>query len=106
MWVFAGDSPNQFAFYYHYHPSRGHEVCENFFMDFKGYLHCDGFAAYDISAAKYSDITLTGCMYHARRKFVEVTKLTKSIDGVSHHVLKIYCKISCHRRRNKKVECR
>jgi transposase len=31
---------------------------------------------------------LVGCLYHARRKFVEITKVIKSKEGVAHDVLK------------------
>lgn len=33
MWLFAGGSPDKFAYYYHYHHSRSHEVPENSLMD-------------------------------------------------------------------------
>jgi transposase len=94
MWLFSGGSPDKFVFYYQYHPSRSHDVCENFFADFKGYLHCDGFTAYDTLTVKHPDIILSGCMYHARRKFVEVTKITKSTDGVSHQAIKYIEKLA------------
>jgi hypothetical protein len=41
-----------------------------------GYLHCDGFSAYD-ALAKKKPISLVGCLYHVRRKFMEVVKLVK-----------------------------
>lgn len=88
MWLFAGGPPDKFVFYYHYHHSRTHDVAMNFFEEYKGYIHCDGFPGYDTIASKSSEITLVGCMYHARRKFVEVTKVVKSKDGVAHEVLK------------------
>lgn len=88
MWVFAGGPPDKFAFYYHYHHSRSHDVAMNFFEGYKGYIHCDGFTGYDAVAAKSPDITLVGCLYHARRKFVEITKVVKSKEGVAHEVLK------------------
>ncbi|MBA2653558.1 MAG: IS66 family transposase [Gammaproteobacteria bacterium] len=83
MWLFAGGSPDKFAFYYHYHPDRSHTVPKEFFADYKGYLHCDGFPGYETLATKNNNITLSGCMYHARRKFVEVAKLSKNKDSVS-----------------------
>jgi transposase len=88
MWLFAGGSPDKFAFYYHYHHSRAHEVALNFFSGYKGYIHCDGFPGYDALAATTSDIKLSGCMYHARRKFVEIIKVTKAKEGVAYDVLK------------------
>lgn len=93
MWLFAGGPPNQFVFYYQYDPSRSHDVALNFFEDFKGYLHCDGFSAYDTLAGK-QQITLVGCLYHARRKFMEVIKLAPQADGVSTHVISLIAKLS------------
>lgn len=37
MWLFAGGPPEQFVYYYHYHPSRSHEVAHDFLEDFKGF---------------------------------------------------------------------
>lgn len=88
MWIFAGGSPDKFAFYYQYHHSRAHDVAAEFFDGYKGYIHCDGFPGYDTLAAKSPHITLSGCMYHARRKFVEITKVVKSKEGVAHDVVR------------------
>lgn len=93
MWLFSGGPPDQFAFYYQYHPSRSHDVALNFFEDFTGYLHCDGFNAYD-ALAKKKPITLVGCLYHARRKFIEVVKLAPNKEGVATHVIKLIAKLS------------
>lgn len=88
MWLFAGGPPDKFAFYYKYHHSRTHDVAMDFFDGYKGFIHCDGFPGYDTLMSKSPDITLVGCMYHARRKFVEITKVIKSKEGVAHDVLK------------------
>jgi len=92
MWLFAGGPPDKFAYYYRYHPSRSHDVPLEFFNGYKGYIHCDGFQAYDSLASKSSDIKLSGCMYHVRRKFVEITKITKATEGVAFDVVK-YIKV-------------
>lgn len=92
MWVFAGGLPDKFAYYYRYNPSRSHDVPLAFFNDYKGYIHCDGFSAYDTLASKSSDIKLSGCMYHARRKFFGIIKMAKAKEGVAYDVLK-YIKI-------------
>jgi transposase len=94
MWLFAGGPPSEFVYYYQYHPSRSHEVAANFFEDFTGFLHCDGYAAYDSLAAKNPGITLVGCLYHARRKFVEVAKLMPNKEGVATHVIKLITKLA------------
>jgi transposase len=94
MWLFAGGPPDQFAFYYHYHHSRSHDVALTFFENYKGYIHCDGFPGYDALAAKSSDIMLSGCMYHARRKFVEIIKTVQAKEGVAWDVVNYISKLS------------
>ena len=94
MWLFAGGEPDKFCYYYHYHHSRSHDVPLTFFDGYKGYIHCDGYPGYDALAAKSTDIKLSGCMYHVRRKFVEITKLTKSTDGVAHTMVNYIAKLS------------
>lgn len=94
MWLFSGGPPERFAFYYQYHPSRSHDVPLSFFEGFKGYLHCDGFTAYDTLASTNKNITLVGCLYHARRKFVEILKITKNTHGVAAEVIKQIAEIA------------
>jgi transposase len=89
MWLFAGGPRDEFVYYYQYDPSRSHEVAANFFDDFAGFLHCDGFTAYDSLARKNANITLVGCLYHARRKFVEVAKLMPNKEGVATRVIQL-----------------
>jgi transposase len=74
MWCFGGGPPEQFCYLFHYHVSRGHEVPLDYLEDFKGYLHCDGFRAYDTLSSK-TGVTLVGCWYHMRRKYVEAAKV-------------------------------
>ena len=94
MWLFAGGPPEEFVYYYRYHPSRSHEVATDFFEDFAGFVHCDGYAAYDSLANKNPSITLVGCLYHARRKFVEVAKLMPNKEGVATHVIKCLAQLA------------
>lgn len=94
MWLYSGGPKEQFVYYYQYHPSRSHEVADAFFADFNGYLHCDGFTAYDTLAGKRKTIKLVGCWYHARRKFVEVVKLMPNKEGVASHVVKLIARLS------------
>lgn len=94
MWLFAGGPPEEFVYYYRYHPSRSHEVAVDFLEDFAGFVHCDGYAAYDSLASKNPKITLIGCLYHARRKFVEVAKLMPNKEGVATHVINCIAKLA------------
>ena len=94
MWMFAGGAPNKFCFYYRYHHSRSHDVALDFFEGYKGYIHCDGFPGYDTLAAKSAEIKLSGCLYHASRKFVEIIKVTQAKEGVAHDVLLYITKLA------------
>jgi transposase len=94
VWLFAGGPPEQFVFYYQYHPSRAHHVVEEFFTDYSGYLHCDGYPGYDALASKNRTIKLVGCLYHARRKFVEVAKLAPNKEGVATYVIKLIAELA------------
>ena len=82
MWVAGGGKSDKFCYYYHYSPSRSHEVLYEIIPDFSGYLHSDGYSAYDCFANKQKEkslnITQVGCWYHARRKFIEVAKVSKN----------------------------
>lgn len=94
MWLFAGGPPDKFAYYYQYHHSRTHDVAANYFDGYKGYIHCDGFPGYDALVSKFPEIILSGCMYHARRKFFEITKISHAKEGVAHDVLKFITLLS------------
>jgi hypothetical protein len=59
-----------------------------FFDGYQGYIHCDGYGGYDALSAKSPEIILSGCMYHARRKFAEIVKVTNATEGVACDVLK------------------
>ena len=94
MWLFSGGNPKEFCLLYHYDVSRGHEVPLAFFEDFKGYLHCDGFSAYETLARKNKNIKLSGCLYHARRKFVEADKLSQKKSGIAYRALLLIQKLA------------
>jgi transposase len=94
MWLFAGGSPEKFSYYYHYHPKRSLDVLLAFFDGYKGYIHCDGYGGYDALADRSSDITLSGCMYHVRRKFVEIVKISNAKEGVAHTVVGYITKLA------------
>lgn len=78
MWVFAGGQPGRFSFIYQYFPNRKHDIAVDFFSDFKGYMHCDGYQAYDNLAIKNKSVIQVGCWYHVRRKFVDAAKVSKN----------------------------
>jgi transposase len=92
MWVLGGGPPKQFALVYHYAPSRAHTVPLDLLEDFKGYLHCDGYQAYDVLASKIA-ITLVACWYHVRRKFKEAQKVSPK-DGLATQAIQIIKKLA------------
>lgn len=91
MWVFGGGPPEAFSWVYKYHSTRSGDVAEEFFENFQGFVHTDGYAGYH--ALKIMNIKLVGCFAHARRKFFEASKISKK-KGLSHwaieHIKKLY----------------
>ncbi len=66
MWVYR--DPVDKTILFDYHKGRGKDVPEAFFENFTGALQSDGYAAYKNLTTK-GEITLLGCMAHARRYF-------------------------------------
>lgn len=56
---------------FEYQPSRKSEHPKNFLNGWSGYLHTDGYAGYH---SLPPEITVVGCLAHARRKFDEALK--------------------------------
>ena len=78
MWLYRGGAPGNPSFVYQYAPSRSGEVAEAFIGDYQGYVQSDAFSGYNRLERK-DGIRLMGCWAHARRKFIEVTKVKKKI---------------------------
>jgi transposase len=72
---------------YQYHSTRSGEAALQFFVNYRGALHCDGYGGY---APLLQSETITGlnCMVHVRRKFVEALPNGKE-KGVSGQVVKM-----------------
>ena len=86
MWLFIGGPPDKRSFVYQYHPTRASKVAADFFEDFRGYLHADCYQAY-VSLGKKESINHVACLAHARRYFVDVTRLSKKKKGLAHKVV-------------------
>ena len=86
MWFFSGGQPQERASIYQYHPTRSGSVPNVFFTNYRGYLHCDGYAGYDHLFTR-PDIVGVGCWAHARRYFVQAQQQAKDIPGLSTTVL-------------------
>ncbi len=67
QWVYLDVDANLVLF--DYQKGRGREGPTDLLQSFKGYLQTDGYAVYEQYDA-HRDITLLGCMAHARRYFV------------------------------------
>lgn len=93
MWCYGGGPPERFCYVYHYHPSREYKIPKLFFADYVGYLHCDGYQAYDALAKENNEVILVGCWYHARRKFTDAAKVSKK-PGVSEWFIKQIAKLA------------
>ena len=63
-----------------YRPSRSREGPTELLKNFKGYLQTDGYSVYE-SFGKNKDITLLGCMAHARRGFEKALDYDKNKAG-------------------------
>jgi len=66
MWVYR--DPVKKLILFDYHKGRGKNVPEEFLQDFNGTLQSDGYTVYQNLQTK-GNITLLGCMAHARRYF-------------------------------------
>ena len=93
MWVFGGGNPDKFCYIYNYSKSRSHEVPLEVLDGFTGYLHCDDYSGYDALSNK-TEVSLVACWYHARRKFIDVQKVTKKSGGLSGQFLDIIKKLA------------
>lgn len=100
MWVFHGGSPERRALVYNYAPSRERLIPKAFFEDFSGYLHADGYSGYNAvfykkngnNIPEKTQVQHVACWAHARRKFVEVTKLAKH-SGLAHQAVSQIAKL-------------
>ena len=87
FWVYQ--SVEQRLVLFDYKPGRGKNGPAEFLKSFKGFLQTDGYQVYE-DYGKREDITLVGCMAHARRYF------EKAIDSnreKAQHVLELLQKV-------------
>lgn len=87
MWCYRGGG-EQVSIVYEYQPTRGGYHAAEFLQGYKGYLQSDAYSGYHF-ADKNSDIIRVGCMAHARRKFADVIKATKS-NGLANKAIKYF----------------
>ena len=72
MWLYrTSTDSSKPVIIFDYTQGRSGSYAMNFLKNWQGkYLHCDGYAGYK----KLTDITLCGCLVHAKRKFNEAYK--------------------------------
>ncbi len=87
IWCFIGGPPDERIISYQYHASRSGDVASEFFTDYSGALHCDGYGGYAKLLANKNIIGIN-CMAHVRRKFVEALPSGK-LKGVSGQVVRL-----------------
>ena len=93
MWVFktAGDKNSKIV--YHYSPTRNSDVILSFLSGFEGYLQSDGYRGYTKFATESPhNIINLGCWAHARRQFVEITKVAAK-KGVAFGAVKLIAEL-------------
>ena len=83
MWAFSREIPSGgHIVLYELGPSRSHTVPMRVLEGFTGYLHTDGYEAYETLAKKMPGITLVGDWAHVRRKFDDAVKaVDKNFKG-------------------------
>lgn len=74
IWVLRGGPPDKPVVLFHYNKSREAAVANKLLDGFEGrYYQCDGYSG-QIGAVDGENVTVIGCMDHARRKFVKAEK--------------------------------
>lgn len=75
MWMHMSGNRDNRAIIYEYQQSRSSKSVNEFLKEFKGYHQCDGYSGYNELHNKDGVIGV-GCMAHARRKFMDILKIT------------------------------
>ena len=93
MWLARGGPPDTPVVLYRYRQTKGSYHAKEFLAGFKGYLQTDGSDIYDAAVAGLPEIIQVGCFAHARRKFFEASKATKTPQSAEEgikHIRKLY----------------
>jgi len=91
MWMHMSGNRECRAIIYEYQQSRSGQWVKDFLKDFKGYHQCDGYSGYNELHNKEGVIGV-GCMAHARRKFMDILKITKK-SGIATTIVDIIGKL-------------
>jgi len=93
MWLARGGPPEKPVVLYEYRKTRGAYNAKEFLEGYNGYLQTDGYEGYDAAVREFSGIIHVGCFAHARRKFFEASKATKTPQSAEEgikHIRKLY----------------
>jgi transposase len=85
MWVYHGCDPGNLFVIFEYANSRGGKVVNARLDNYRGILQTDGYSGYNVMRGKEGVVNI-GCWAHARRKFKEITKISKT-KGKAHEGL-------------------
>ncbi len=85
IWVYYAEIEGQRIVVYIYHPNRSADVVKTHLADYNGYIHCDGYKAYECLDPE--DVTLVGCWQHVRKYFADVIKGVKVDDSRKGHAI-------------------
>ena len=79
MWVYRSGELEEHPFaLYDFHTGRKKEYAQEFLADFRGVCVTDGYEVYHSIGRERDDITIAGCLSHARRRFAEAVKAAGS----------------------------
>lgn len=71
MWVYCTGEHDEPIIYYEFHENRSAESAKEFFKDYTGFVHTDGYQVYH---GLDPGITVVGCLAHIKRKFSDAIK--------------------------------
>lgn len=91
MWCYKGGPPDSPSIIFDYQETRGGYHAKHFLADFKGHIQCDGYSGYNW-IEDFNEISRGGCLLHARRKFMDVIKISQS-DGLAQQGLNYFQKL-------------
>ena len=80
MWITVVSNEDRKIVLFNYSQTRKEEVALSLLKEFSGIFQTDGYAGYNKAAKEY-ELYHVGCLAHARRKFYEAAKATKSFEG-------------------------
>ena len=92
MWIHHTGARDKRAVIFEYTSNRSGSNPHSFLKTFKGIHQCDGYSGYN-GLYKKGDVLRQGCMDHARRKFMDVYKLSGKKAGLSKDILKLIKKL-------------